>query len=197
MQTLFAKRFCIEIDRTQSAARVRAAAHPIRLRLLELLREGPSTATQLARRLGESSGSTSYHLRVLARNGLVEDDDRHSGGRERWWRRAEERMTLVTTSPADEPEFEAAVAKLREVFLERDERALTAFFASPPDDEPWSAAAFVGGWTVYATADEVEELTRSLLETIDRLRRAPEDRPPGARRVYVTWRALPQPGGDA
>jgi DNA-binding transcriptional ArsR family regulator len=167
------------------------------LRLLELLREGPSTATQLARRLGESSGSTSYHLRVLAKHGLVEDDEGHPGGRERWWRRAEERMTLVTTSPADEPEFEAAVAKLREVFLERDERALTAFLTSSPDDESWSSLAFIGGWTVYATSEEVEQLTSSMLETIDRFRRAPEDRPKGSRRVYVTWRALPQPGDDA
>ena len=168
----------------------------MRLRLLELLREGPSTATQLARRLGESSGSTSYHLRVLAKHGLVEDDDGRPGGRERWWRRTE-RMMLVKSSPADEPEFEAAVAKLREVFLERDERALNAFFASRPADDPWEAAAFIGGWTIYATPEEVEQLSGSLLETIDRLRRAPEDRPPGARRVYVTWRALPQPGDDA
>ena len=56
--------------------------------------------------------------------------------------------------------------------------------------------SFVGGWTVYATPDEVAALTRTILETIDGLRRAPEGRPDGARRVYVTWRALPQPGDE-
>jgi hypothetical protein len=102
-------------------------------------------------------------------------------------------MTLIRESPADEPEYEAAVAQLREVFLERDERALEAFLDERPDTAPWLEAAFVGGWTVYATAEEIEELTRTILETIDRFRRPPAERPEGARRVYVTWRALPQP----
>ena len=88
------------------------------------------------------------------------------------------------------------MTRLREVFLERDEQALAAYFAHAPEDGQWTEAAFVGGWTVYATAEEVAELTRTLLETIDPLRRAPDERPPGARRVYVTWRALPQPGDE-
>ena len=53
---------------------VRALAHPLRLELLDLLRfEGPSTATLLANRVGESSGTTSYHLRQLARYGYIEE----------------------------------------------------------------------------------------------------------------------------
>src|SRR5690349_10771636 len=52
------------------AAQLRALAHPLRLQLLHLLHaEGPATATQLAHRLGESTGSTSYHLRALHRAG--------------------------------------------------------------------------------------------------------------------------------
>jgi DNA-binding transcriptional ArsR family regulator len=46
---------------------LRALAHPLRNALLALLRsEGPSTASRSGQRLGESSGSTSYHLRQLA-----------------------------------------------------------------------------------------------------------------------------------
>jgi len=41
---------------------VRALAHPLRLRMLESLTDGPATAPMLARELGESSGATSYHL---------------------------------------------------------------------------------------------------------------------------------------
>src|SRR5205085_2756191 len=42
---------------------LRALAHPLRIRLLGLLREdGPGTATTLARVVGESTGDTSYHL---------------------------------------------------------------------------------------------------------------------------------------
>ena len=61
--------------RPMDATQLRALAHPLRLQLLEALSaEGPATASRLARRLGESSGATSYHLRMLARYGFVEPD---------------------------------------------------------------------------------------------------------------------------
>src|SRR5689334_12619211 len=51
---------------------LRALAHPLRLRLLGLLRmDGAATASQLAARTGQSSGATSYHLRQLAAYGFV------------------------------------------------------------------------------------------------------------------------------
>ena len=72
---------------------LRALAHPLRNRLLGLLRlHGPSTATLLGEVVGESSGSTSYHLRQLAHYGFVEDAGGLGTGRERWWR-ARHRMT--------------------------------------------------------------------------------------------------------
>ena len=49
------------------ARSLRGLAHPLRMRLLSALRRGgPATASQLAEKLGESSGATSYHLRQLA-----------------------------------------------------------------------------------------------------------------------------------
>lgn len=66
-------------------AMVTTRAHPLRVRLLGMLRfDGPSTATRLARRVGESSGSTSNHLRQLELVGLVAEDVARGG--ERWWR---------------------------------------------------------------------------------------------------------------
>ena len=63
---------CAEPDPVRA---IRALSHPLRVRLLDLLRfDGPSTATLLARRVGESSGATSYHLRQLARHGFIEED---------------------------------------------------------------------------------------------------------------------------
>ena len=68
-----------EIELTDPAA-LRAIAHPIRLGLVGLLRrEGPLTASEAGRRLGESSGSTSYHLRQLERFGLVEEAGERRG----------------------------------------------------------------------------------------------------------------------
>lgn len=55
--------------------------HPIRIALLDLLAEaGTVTSTQAAARLGQSSGLCSFHLRQLARHGLIEEA-RHSPGR--------------------------------------------------------------------------------------------------------------------
>src|SRR5436190_19429252 len=61
-----------------------ALAHPIRFRIWEVLREGPATASQLGRRLGESRGSMSYHLRTLASTGVIEEDAARGTRRERW-----------------------------------------------------------------------------------------------------------------
>src|SRR5688500_779793 len=67
---------------------LRVLAHPLRVRLVGQLRaHGPATATILGERLGESSGLTSYHLRVLEQHGFVADAvDHPRKGRERWWR---------------------------------------------------------------------------------------------------------------
>ena len=66
---------------------LKALAHPLRVRILgSLRRTGPATATVLAGRLGESSGLTSYHLRVLAAHDFVVEDTEQGAGRERWWR---------------------------------------------------------------------------------------------------------------
>ena len=59
-------------DIALDAGSLRGLAHPVRLRMLGLLRtEGPATATRLAARLGLNSGATSYHLRQLATHGFV------------------------------------------------------------------------------------------------------------------------------
>jgi hypothetical protein len=50
--------------------RLRGVVHPIRLRLPQLMEaDDPTTASQLGRRVGESSGTTSCHLRVQADRG--------------------------------------------------------------------------------------------------------------------------------
>lgn len=74
---------------------LKALTHPVRLRLLGLLRaDGPATATGMAARLGLNSGATSYHLRQLAEHGFVVEDTSRGNQRERWWRAAH-RFTSV------------------------------------------------------------------------------------------------------
>jgi hypothetical protein len=51
---------------------LRALAHPLRLRLLELAAaEGAITTSLAAARTGESTANCSFHLRLLARHGFL------------------------------------------------------------------------------------------------------------------------------
>ena len=97
------------------------------MQLLDALRHGgPATASQLAERLGESSGATSYHLRQLAAHGFVEDAPERGKGRERWWKAVHKGLsfddTLLTDS--DPAVRGAADMYLHEVATPHDPGAL-------------------------------------------------------------------------
>ncbi|WP_406205865.1 helix-turn-helix domain-containing protein [Kitasatospora sp. NBC_01560] len=68
------------------AAALPLADHPVRAALLELLGQVEVlTANEAGRRLGQSSGLCSFHLRQLGRAGLIEEVPQQ-GGRARPWR---------------------------------------------------------------------------------------------------------------
>ena len=158
--------------------------------MLEVLREGPSTASHLARAIGESTGSTSYHLRVLARAGILEEETERGNGRERWWRRTAQIIHIPSDS--DDPETRAGQAGLRSLFFERDEEAVARFLAKENDLDPdMRSAAFIGSWYAWATPAQIDELGRRVMELLDVLRGPAEERPEGAKQIYVTFRALP------
>src|SRR5262245_39214937 len=121
-----------------------AIAHPIRYRIFELLREGPATAAQLSRRVGESRGLLSYHLRYLARAGAIVEDSGRGTRRERWWCRPT--APLVLPTPPD-PEGRAIDQRLLAVLVARDEDVRSRFVAAEVGDE-WQEGAFLGNWYV-------------------------------------------------
>jgi DNA-binding transcriptional ArsR family regulator len=53
------------------AERFRVLGEPMRIRLLDALREGPATVQELQRATGASQQSVSKHLGLLLRSGLV------------------------------------------------------------------------------------------------------------------------------
>jgi DNA-binding transcriptional ArsR family regulator len=166
---------------------VRALAHPLRLRLLDLLRfDGPATATLLASRVGESSGSTSYHLRQLARHGFIEEVAKR-GGRERWWRYRERRGGVDN---ADSSNVRALLGEL----LSREAYALDRYLSVTARDPAWDEAAFFQTRALRLTAGELEELSGVLHATFARFRSAAcDDVPPEALPVRVLAFGFPQP----
>jgi DNA-binding transcriptional ArsR family regulator len=164
-----------------------AMAHPLRLQILGLLVDGPSTASRLARRLGESSGSTSYHLRVLARAGAIVEAPELGNRRERWWRRHEPLFVVLPTD--DDLEGRAITARMHGFVFARDEEARRRFVTRDLDAS-WRKAAFVGSWLVALTPEEATELGERFLELVRnvRLRESGAD---GADRALVSISILP------
>src|ERR1700760_1716779 len=63
-----------------------ALAHPVRLDLLSyLMSNGPASASECARAVGDTPSNSSYHRRTLARRGLVERVE-SADRRQRPWR---------------------------------------------------------------------------------------------------------------
>jgi DNA-binding transcriptional ArsR family regulator len=171
----------IELSRTG----MWAMAHPLRFRIWELLREGPSTASQIGRRLGESRGTASYHLRILARAGLIAEDEALGTRRERWWRRPEEPMIGVAQGDA---EGRALDQRMLAVFFARDEEVRRRFLLGRASDE-WQEASLVVNWFVPLTPAEADELGLKLFALVDELRHRT---PPGdAEQTLVSLSILP------
>ena len=87
---------------------LRAVAHPARLAILELLQQQETaTATQCAEHAGLSPSACSYHLRSLARWGLVEEAE-GGRGRERPWRARVDRLRVESETLGSESARAAA-----------------------------------------------------------------------------------------
>src|SRR5690242_12197841 len=137
---------------------LRGLAHPLRVRLLGLLRTyGPATATSLATQFGLTSGALSYHLRQLAKYGFVVEDSARGNARERWWRAAH-RRTLCVMSPPDvnvrcyDPAGDAAMVM-------NVNRARAARYDLP---EEWRGTFNFSDSLLRLTADEAERLSDEL-----------------------------------
>ena len=183
-------------DRTTvvlDARSLKALAHPLRVRMLGLLRsEGPATATGLGARVGESSGTTSYHLRRLADAGLVTAAEELGNARERWWRAAQASTRL---EPADvDPELRPAMdAYLRAVADSCHERVVAFLDGQHAWPRRWAAAADLSDYRLSLTAAELRRLDAEVEALVESYRRAPRR---GDEEVVVQYQAFPRRPGS-
>ena len=168
------------------ASALRGLAHPLRGRLLEeLTRNGPATATILGRRLGESSGATSYHLRQLSRFGFIDAAPGRSGGRERWWRirpggwnmKGHEFLADPRTRAAAETVLGRYYHQREEHF--RDWRELVGERPDDPDVRRWKDAATDSLSHARMTPEEAREFAAALYGFLRDYGRRFEGRTPG------------------
>jgi DNA-binding transcriptional ArsR family regulator len=151
---------------------LRALAHPLRMSLLAALRsDGPSTASRLADRLGESSGATSYHLRQLAGFGFVEEVAGEGTRRERWWRALHRSTRWNNEELMAEPGGREVVDELTDRLVAQQRRMLAAFAAGREDaDDEWRAAASLNDWALRLSPTRAGELVSELDAVVQRWR---------------------------
>ncbi|MGY1827458.1 helix-turn-helix domain-containing protein [Blastococcus sp. SYSU DS0541] len=176
---------------------LRALAHPLRNRLLGLLRlQGPATASGLARAVGESSGSTSYHLRQLAAYGFVEEVEDQGTGRERWWR-ARHRMTSWRAADLLAQEGGAEVQEeMTRLQVDRQAAVVDAWYAQRERLDPaWADAASLNDYALRLTPEQARALSEELAATLARWVEAhPAGAPAeGGEQVCVLLDVLPVP----
>ena len=164
------------IDVTDPRA-LRALAHPLRGRLLGWLRTyGPSTASRLAQEFGESSGSTSYHLRQLAAYGFVEELSDEGNGRDRWWRARHRSTHFESADFISDPGAREAVDELLHRQLGQQRRLLANYAEESQQlDDEWRAAASLNDWGLRLSPEAVHELAEELNAVIARWRDTREE----------------------
>ncbi|GAB3139927.1 helix-turn-helix domain-containing protein [Micromonospora sonneratiae] len=177
-----------------SPTTLRGLAHPLRVRMLNLLREhGPATATLLAARLGQSTGATSYHLRQLAQYGFVVEDPDRGAGRERWWKAAHGGTLLDGTVGGEAAaEVETYLRAVASLYAERVDRWLGE---RPTLSEEWQRTSTLSNWRLRLTATEAAELHDEIFALLDRYRRDTPDipAPAGAEPVVLQAQLMPFP----
>lgn len=172
---------------------MRAMAHPARMAILQHLGEGvEATATECAEICGLSPSATSYHLRALAKVGLVEEAPSRGDGRERVWRTPIRGFRLDIDDP-DVPDALPAALALVNVVMQRDEDVLRRWLEKAqeiaPDD---SDSVILHRSQVVVTPAELEELRAEILKMLEPY--TPMQRPQpaaGARKVIILFRAFP------
>jgi DNA-binding transcriptional ArsR family regulator len=157
-----------------------AMAHPLRRRLLNLLKvDGPAIASTLAERTGEAVGNISHHMRVLAAAELVEEaPELARDRRERWWRVTPGQVRWSSRDFAGDEATQAVARAAVALNLETQLGYLRAWDQAPETErDRWPQGPFAMDSWVRADDAELAELSEELLAVITRWvnREIPDD----------------------
>lgn len=181
-----------------NARTLRGLAHPLRLRLLNTLREfGPATASRLADRLGESSGATSYHLRQLASYGFVEDDPELGKGRERWWKAVHMGMTFDRVADFlhdPDPEIRGAMGVVLHESATRHAQELNTWLGTTHEwPREWVRSSDLSDFKMHLTPELALEMAEKVHELIESYRDRIPEGTEGSALVRTHLHVFPRP----
>ncbi len=180
---------------------LRALANPIRYRLLgHLMALGAQTASECAAAVGASPSNCSYHLRELARFGLVERSPAAAGedGRDRPWRPSATGLRYGRSDDEGATPIEAAMSRqLAHAGIEHNAE-LAHRAADAHDGQPvaWRVAETMATYGLLVTAAELATITAAIDAVVRPWIGLTRDAiPDGARPVHLLLEAFLRPGG--
>lgn len=180
---------------------MRALSHPVRLSILDLLRrDGPASATELAREIDASPSNISWHLRHLESFGLVRDSEPGPDRRSRRWEAVARGFRFEVPEDPDDVEGTSAARLLSEqMFLQAGETPARWVADVEPGLEPvWRRLAGLSNTRVVLSPDELASVQAGIERVLaPYVTRDAADWPSDGRRVRLLRYVLPEQGGQA
>jgi DNA-binding transcriptional ArsR family regulator len=173
---------------------MRALAHPVRLAILDAMRnEGELTATRAADLLHQSPGNMSWHLQMLAKYGFIVEAEGVKG-RSRPWKIAPGTNKFNPTEAV--PGSLDAIEHLVITVLDRSFEQLQEWWRQHKDfGDAWFNASFIKEDTSFLTPAELAEINEQMDQLLGRYdeRSDPAQRPADALPVHMVTFAHPMP----
>lgn len=149
---------------------LKALAHPLRVRIFDLLStHGPQTASSLAALVGETSGSTSYHLRILSAHDLIREVEGRGTARERWWEVPQGRIDIPGPSETMSPANRAAAQIVSSEFFRLRHDTLMSWVNRPDSQVPegWTDTGLIASTLLEMTPAQMGDLKDELMAVVD------------------------------
>jgi len=148
-----------------SLDQLRALAHPLRLRMLELFAEGPRTTKQVAQLLGEPPTKLYHHANTLERVGLLRlsKTQQNRGVIEKWYEAAS--GTISGPPPSRSQGMEQAIRGLATVALEQARREVELALPRRRGGRP-----LVMRITTIGNERRIAQIRKRLLQVLEELR---------------------------
>jgi DNA-binding transcriptional ArsR family regulator len=171
---------------------LRAIAHPVRTRVLgEVYAAGHLRAADVAERLGIPANQASFHLRQLAKYGLVEPaPELARDGRDRVWKPAQEGVLSFDADDLEKgPGGKAAVTVWRRQAVASAKEAVERAYARPKRRD---VEVMISDDWIRLTKHEAKEFSEELMAFQERWTQKTRDEPArkGVRRTYHLMQIL-------
>jgi len=175
---------------TPGVAEIRALAHPLRLRLMEVFGEAPRTTKQVADLLGEPPTRLYHHVAALERAGLLrlKETRQNHGITEKWYEANSRPMSLSDVGPSrprSRSKRESAARRaLAMSVLTQSRHEMVAAMAVQGRERP-----MLGRLVIVVPAAQLAELRQRLFTIVKEIRNdfKREDRNAGAEAEVERW----------